>query len=135
VALDFGDVVVTLRCWEGEIQSVARAQVPFLLALGSGRIPGMVEDLTAMIGSTLLVGVTYIAADGEVEGVFELHGRVTSVDPLVTIERDGQEDFTLPPEPEAYDHAEPGEYTLRTTGEVVVNPGYTTIWTVEASDE
>lgn len=98
-------------------------------------MPGMVEDLTVMLGSTLLVGVTYLAADGEIDGVVELHGLVTSVDPLVTIERDGQEDFTLPPEPEAYDHAEPGAYTLRTTGEVVVNPGYTTMWTVEASDE
>lgn len=95
----------------------------------------MVEDLTAMIGSTLLVGVTYLATDGEVDAVVELHGLVTSVDPLVTIERDGQEEFTLPPEPQAYEKAQPGEYRLHTTGEVVVNPGYTSMWIVEASDK
>lgn len=95
----------------------------------------MVEDLTEMVGSTLLIGVTYLAVDGAVDGVVELHGVVTSVHPLVTIERDGQEDFTLPPEPPAYDYAEPGEYTLRTTGEVVVNPRFTTVWTVEASND
>lgn len=94
----------------------------------------MVDDLSSMVGSTLLVGITYVSADGEVEGIMELHGVVTSVDPLVTIERLDDEDFTLPPEPDAYEVAEPGEYRLRTTGEVVVDPGYLTTWTVEAPD-
>jgi len=36
----------------------------------------------------------------------------------------------LPPEPEAYEPAPPGEYRLRSTGEVVVDPDYLTTWTV-----
>jgi hypothetical protein len=41
----------------------------------------------------------------------------------------------LPPEPDAFDEAVPGEYRLRSTGEVVVNPAFTTSWTVEAGEE
>jgi hypothetical protein len=33
-----------------------------------------------------------------------------------------EEEFTLPPILEAFEPAEPGEYRLRSTGEVVVDP-------------
>ncbi len=56
---------------------------------------------------------------------------MTAVEPLVSIVRgDGTEPFTLPPVEEAFEPAPPGEYRLRTTGEVVVDPDFTTSWTV-----
>jgi hypothetical protein len=83
-----------------------------------------------MIGATLLVRIAYLKPDDTVGHVAEFAGVVTSVDPLVTIERGGLEQFTLPPDPDAFEVGVPGEYHLHTTGEIVVNPGYTSIWTV-----
>ena len=41
--------------------------------------------------------------------------------------------FRLPPVPEAFEPAEPGEYRLRSTGEIVTNPDFVAIWTVQAA--
>jgi hypothetical protein len=82
-----------------------------------------------MVGGLLLVRVTYVDGSGDNESSIELAGRVSAVSPLVSIEI---EPFTLPPDPEAYCRADPGEYTLATTGEVVVDPDFTTVWTVNS---
>ena len=56
------------------------------------------------------------------------------VNPLVAIERGpGEDAFTLPPDPDAFERAEPGVYTLKGTGDIVVDPDFVTAWTVEAS--
>lgn len=85
-----------------------------------------------MVGQQLLVGITYVSADDEVVSQLEFAGLVREVDPLVSIDRGSEEPFTLPPEAAAFDRAEPGEYRLRSTGEVVVDPGFITTWTVRA---
>ena len=91
------------------------------------------NDLSTMIGKRLLVGITYLDPSGEIDDQVEFAGVVTAVEPLVAIDRgDGSEPFTLPPEPQAYDEAAAGDYTLRTTGEVVSNPDFVTTWTVNA---
>ena len=36
--------------------------------------------------------------------------------------------YTLPPDLRAFFSARPGSYRLRGTGEVVINPDYTTTW-------
>jgi len=91
-----------------------------------------VEDLDELIGRRLLVGITYVDAEGEVVDQLQFAGIVREVDPLVSIERGDDDPFTLPPEPEAYERGQPGEYRLRATGEVVVDPDYVTTWTVRA---
>lgn len=91
-----------------------------------------VEDLRAMVGKQLLVGVTYVNAEDEVVNQLQFAGIVLDVEPLVSIQRGAGEPFTLPPEPAAFDHAQPGEYQLRSTGETVVDPDYVTTWTVQA---
>ena len=95
----------------------------------------MVRDLTEMVGAVLLVGVTYVDGSGDTESRVEFAGRVLAVSPLVSIELAGEEPFTLPADPEAYSRAQPGEYSLASTGEVVVDPDYTTVWTVESPTE
>jgi hypothetical protein len=59
---------------------------------------------------------------------------VVAVEPLVSIERGGTQPFTLPPEPDAFDAAEPGVYTVRSTGEQVTDPEFVTRWTVALAD-
>lgn len=85
-----------------------------------------------MLGKTLLIGITYVDAEGTVEDRAQFAGEVISVEPLVTIRCDGDEPFTLPPEREAFGIAAPGEYRLRATGAVVVDPDFITFWTVRA---
>ena len=87
-------------------------------------------DLTVMIGKTVLVGVTYIDSSESVVDELQFAGVVLSVDPLVTIHRGDLEPFTLPPERAAFDVAPPGEYRLRSTVEIVVDPDFVTSWTV-----
>jgi hypothetical protein len=43
--------------------------------------------------------------------------------------------FTLPPAPEAYAPAPPGEYRLKTTGEVVVDPDFTCTYEVHPAQD
>ncbi|MFX0060574.1 MAG: hypothetical protein ACFFC7_00125 [Candidatus Hermodarchaeota archaeon] len=38
---------------------------------------------------------------------------------------------SLPPDLSAFQKAEPGDYRLRSTGEVVINPDFTVLWTVQ----
>jgi len=92
---------------------------------------GRLEDL---VGRRLLVGITYLDAADQVVEQVEFCGLVLSVDPLVSIDCGDEEPFTLPPAVDAYDIAGPGEYRLRSTGEVVVDPDFVTIWTVTAPD-
>ncbi len=68
--------------------------------------------LDRMIGATLLVRVTYLKPDDSVGHVAEFAGVVTSVDPLVTIERGGDEPFTLAPDPDAFEVGSPASTTF-----------------------
>jgi hypothetical protein len=96
------------------------------------RCRAVIEDLSTMLGRRILVGITYVDVDGQPEHKVQFAGIVTAIDPLVTIDRGDDEPFTLPPDPDAYDQGAPGEYRLRGTGDVVVNPDFITTWTVQA---
>ena len=78
----------------------------------------------ALVGKYALVGLTFVNADGTVRKQFQIHGRITAVDEtLVTMRlHESEELFTLPPIWEAFEPAEPGEYRLRSSGEVVMDP-------------
>lgn len=110
---------------------ISRADLP----LGAPRVHERLnrvglKDLDQMVGASLLVRITYLRPDDTVEHVAEFAGVVTSVDPLVQIERGGDRPFTLPPDADAFEVAVPGHYCLHSTGEIVVDPKYTTTWTV-----
>jgi hypothetical protein len=92
-----------------------------------------------LIGKRVLVGITYQDRRGRVCDVEQIHGRIESVDPQagVTVELAGAkagEKYTLPPELAAFQRAEPGEYRLRSTGEVVSDPDLVATWTVLQAD-
>ena len=87
------------------------------------------DGLEALLGKRLLVGISYVKANGEVDEEVQFVGTVTSVDPLVAIDRGDGRTFTLPPDPDAFERAAPGEYRLRSTGEVVIDPDFVSTWT------
>jgi hypothetical protein len=64
------------------------------------------DDLSVMVGRRIVVGLTYCGEDGSVDKKVQFAGVVCEVDPLVMIDVDDGFVFTLPAEPDAYDHAE-----------------------------
>jgi hypothetical protein len=92
-----------------------------------------------VLGSHILVGLTYRNDDGTVDRQEQFHGFVTRADAsAVAIQVWGTDRvFYLPPDLRNYQPAEPGEYRLRSTGEVVVDPDFITTWTLtgESKDD
>lgn len=93
-----------------------------------------------LIGKYVLVGMTYESKSGEFIEQVQNHGIVKSADAYkgVCIElkgdSEGKADLWLPPDLRPYHQAEPGEYRLRSTGEVVVDPDYVCTWTITKKD-
>jgi hypothetical protein len=85
-----------------------------------------------LLGTDVLVGVTMVDHAGRVKERRQFHGQViqASVDDGVTlVDAEGGEHW-LPLDPAAYEPAEPGEYELRATGQIVVDPTWLTKWIV-----
>src|SRR5262245_9052845 len=90
------------------------------------------RDPFSLLGKYVLIGITRESADGTEIGTEERHGRIALVDPDLGIRvvcSDG-EVLTLPPDPDSFRDAKPGVYRLRSTGEEVVDPDLTTVWTI-----
>ena len=90
------------------------------------------RDPYELLGKYVLIGITRISAEGELLEEGECHGRIALVDPDLGIRvllSDG-EVLTLPPDPDSFRDANPGVYRLRSTGEEVVDPDLTTVWTI-----
>ena len=87
------------------------------------------------MGKTVLVGLTYLGRTDEVVVQVQLHGKVSRISPHygIGVTRAGTgELFWLPPDLRAFEDADPGEYRLRSTGEVLVNPDLISTWTISA---
>ncbi|SRR6266403_132591 len=86
-----------------------------------------------LIGKYILVGVTVEDRRGEFRRNEQFHGTVLAADACAGItlrlggSRDGEEK-TLPPTTKVFESAPRGTYTLRTTGEKVVDPDFTVTW-------
>jgi len=99
---------------------------------GDGRPEWDYAQAQKLLGTTVLVGLNYDEPAGQRQEQF--FGTVMSADPDegITLRLEGSrsgEFYTLPPATHTFSPARPGEYRLRQTGEVVVDPDYTTTWT------
>jgi hypothetical protein len=94
------------------------------------------DKRSALLGSHVLVGLTYLRPDGEISHRLQVHGTVESVsEDVIEVRRaDNGDIFTLPPALEAFKPAPPGAYRLKSTGEVVVSPDFTCIMEVHLTD-
>ena len=102
----------------------------------SGPPPWDQQEADKLIGKYALVGITYIAPDGEtVRLQLQIHGRIVSADPKAgfAIACEGAragETWGVPLAPSLFEFAAPGDYHLRSTGEVVSNPDVVAAWSV-----
>ena len=82
-----------------------------------------------MIGKLLLVGITYYTHDNEVIEQKQFYGTVTEAsENEVCIELEDGTSMSLPGDLSSTQRARQGEYKLRSTGEVVVNPDFLVTW-------
>lgn len=95
--------------------------------------PITLEDL---IGKVLLVGITYYTHENEFIEQKQFYGTVTEAnESLIRIKQKNGKFFTLPPDLSSTKRARPGEYKLRSTGEVVVNPDFFVTWNLTKNDD
>ena len=92
----------------------------------------------SLIGKRVLIGITYEDRRGERTRTEQVFGTVASADPDgIRVALDGArrgETKWLPPCTGAFRAAPRGEYRLRSTGEIVVDPDFTPQWTVKQPD-
>ena len=97
------------------------------------------EFAEALLGCKLLVGITYLDHSSAVKSQDQFYGIVDSVDEKIGIKislqgsRSG-ETYTLPPDTQGIKHAPAGEYQLRATQEIVVNPDYFCSWSITTDE-
>lgn len=91
------------------------------------------EQAAACVGKHLLVGITHRNLDGAVDSLEQFHGTIDRVnlrEGLVLKLHGSGEEKHLPPDLSRLEPAEPGEYRLKTTGEVVLDPDLVVMWTL-----
>jgi hypothetical protein len=88
--------------------------------------------LEALLGKTILVGITRLNHKEELIEQQQLVGTFISMEQTICLRLRNGEDFTLPPDLSAFRKANPGIYRLRSTGEEIENPDFIAVWTVRA---
>jgi len=90
-----------------------------------------------MVGKTILVGVTYYDHTGKETTQQQWHGTITEASQtkgIVVALKNDTNSCVLPPDLNGIRPAKPGEYRLRSTGEVIVDPDYLTTWRMTEPD-
>ena len=115
--------------------TILRAGEP-LNDIESGDVTGRPEldlDLARhVIGKRLLIGLTFLDAEGDLIEQTQLHGIVEEISPsagIVIRLADGSV-YRLPPDLRGIQAAPSGIYRLRSTGEEVENPDFLHTWTI-----
>ena len=85
-----------------------------------------------LMGKRVLVAITEYAATGELLERRQFVGRIIAVDPErgIRLQRPDASHYDLPPDHRALKRARKGEYKLRATGEIVIDPDYLSTWTL-----
>ena len=92
----------------------------------------LAEDV---VGKVVLVGLTYLESEGRLIEQQQFFGTVVSADRrngiLLSLKghRAGEQ-YNLPPDTRAIEAASTGEYRLRATGEVVIDPDFTVMFSI-----
>lgn len=86
------------------------------------------------IGKRLLIGITYVQADGT-ENKDQFFGEISRIDGTgIYIMQSNGEEFSIPPTLESLKRAKPGKYYLKKKDIVVIDPDYVCTWTLQIHD-
>ena len=87
------------------------------------------------LNRVVIVGISWVDGEDRVVRQREFYGRIEGIDPERGIDLrlpDG-ELYTLPPYLSALQPADPGEYTLQSTREVIRDPDFLCVWRLQDS--
>ena len=90
------------------------------------------EQVHNILGKIVLVGVTQRTRNDEVASLEQFHGKVLRVsrDEGMILQLPTGAERIIPPDLSRLEVAPPGNYRLKATDEVVVDPDFTAMWTV-----
>jgi hypothetical protein len=93
-----------------------------------------------LVGTYVLMGITYVSNTGAHIERVQKHGIVEYVDPQkgVRVALKGPysgQYLWLPPDLRSIQVANPGEYKLKATNEVITDPDYVSTWTITKPNE
>lgn len=95
------------------------------------------RELSRLVGRRVLVGISYVDPAGARLDAAEFCGQVSEVRDGVVVLQDQHagEPVVLPADAGAFQPAARGRYTLRGSGDVVLDPDYLSAWTVVVTPE
>jgi hypothetical protein len=107
---------------------------------GGGGPPEFDQALAdSYVGKYILVGITYLDSNGALVERVQLHGVIEAATPNgIEISLRGKragEVWTMPPTLDAISAAPPGQYSLKSSDEVVDDPDLLSTWTVTKPPE
>jgi len=91
------------------------------------------EQVASLLGKHLLVGLTHRSLEDQVVSIEQFHGvidRINLHEGLVLKLFGTGKERSLPPDLARLERADPGQYRLNATGEVVADPDFTVMWTI-----
>ena len=95
-------------------------------------------EAASMIGKYILIGITYYDHDDNFIEHKQFHGNIVSADQMngIVVRTLGNQEETicLPPDFRAFQKAKPGEYHLKSTGEIVEDPDFLVTWRMNKPD-
>lgn len=88
-----------------------------------------------MLGKRVLIGVTKVLPEGR--DTRQMFGTIAAVSACgVEVELEGADagqTYRLPADLTAFQPASPGDYLLRATGEILADPDFVGVWTIDAA--
>ncbi|MCB0712331.1 MAG: hypothetical protein KDD67_08390 [Ignavibacteriae bacterium] len=88
------------------------------------------------LNKTVLLGASWVDSANEVVDRRQVFGEIEKIDDQGIYVRLRNGDlFTMPPYPNALQPAEPGEYTVHSTLEIITNPDFLAVWTFRTETE
>jgi hypothetical protein len=95
------------------------------------------KSIDSLLDKILLIGITVLDNNDELITQIQVYGPVikSNADGIVICRNQTQKEFTIPPDFDNVSEAQPGEYKLRSTGEIIIDPDYLSSWTVRCSSK
>lgn len=95
------------------------------------------KEISSLIDKVILIGITVLDKNEKLITQIQVYGPVirVSAEGIIIKRNITSTEFAIPPDFEHITEAEEGEYRLRSSGEVVVNPDYISSWTLRSGSK